>query len=67
MALCDMWIHPVQPAAARLRVAQLTELQGRVERQVSQLATLQEDRQAEVQSGHNSGLVRDKCVGCCRY
>jgi len=52
----------MQAAAARLREAQLAIVQERVERQVSQLATLQEDRQAEVQSGHNSGLIRDKCV-----
>ena len=50
----------VQAAAMRLRTAQLNIVQERVGRQVSQLATLQDDRQAEVQSGHNSGLIRDK-------
>lgn len=56
----------VQAAGARLREAQLAIVQEHVERQVSQLATLQEDRQAEVQSGHNSGLIRDKRVGLWR-
>jgi hypothetical protein len=50
----------VQAAAARLRAAQLLIVQERVERQVSQLATLQDDRQAELSSGHNTGLIRDK-------
>ena len=55
-------IHSVKQDClhARLREAQLAVTQERIERQVSQLATLQEDRQAEVQSGHNSGLIRDK-------
>lgn len=57
----------MQAAAARLREAQLAIVQERVERQVSQLAIFQEDRQAEVQSGHNSGLIRDKWVGWRRW
>lgn len=40
----------------------LRNTEVRVERHVSQLATLQEDRAAEVQSGHNSGLIRDRCA-----
>ena len=36
----------------------LTEI--RVERHIAFLATLQEDRGAEVQSGYNSGLIRDR-------
>lgn len=35
-----------------------TEL--KVERHVSNLATLQEDSGAEIQSGYNSGMVRDR-------
>lgn len=57
---CHVALLPIQAAAERLRLAKMLAAQGRVEQQVSQLATLREDRQAEVQSGHNSGLIRDK-------
>lgn len=50
----------LQEAAARLRAAQLLVTQERVEREVSLLATLKEDRSAEVQSGHATGLIRNK-------
>lgn len=32
----------------------------KVERHISNLATLQEDSGAEVQSGYNSGMARDR-------
>lgn len=49
-----------QEAAASLRAAMLRNTEVKVERHVSFLSTLQEDRGAEVQSGHNTGLIRDK-------
>lgn len=50
----------LQDAADGLRTAMLRHTEIKVERHVSFLATLQEDRGAEVQSGHNTGLIRDK-------
>lgn len=50
----------LQEAAERLRGAQLLVTQERVEREVSHLATLKEDRSAEVQSGKASGLIKNK-------
>lgn len=52
----------MQEAAAGLRTATLRHTEIKVERHISFLATLQEDRGAELQSGHNTGLIRDKCV-----
>ncbi|KAL4447653.1 hypothetical protein ABPG75_004872 [Micractinium tetrahymenae] len=51
-----------QEAAAGLRTTMVRLTETRVERNISFLATLQEDRGAELQSGHNTGLIRDRCV-----
>jgi hypothetical protein len=51
---------PSQEAAAGLRLAMLQHTQVKIERHVSFLATLQADRGAEAQTGHNTGLIRDK-------
>jgi len=50
----------MQEAAEGLRQVMLRNVESKVERHVSLLATLQEDRSMVVQSGHDSGLIRDK-------
>lgn len=54
----------LQGAAAGLCSVMLRNTEVKVERHVSFLASLQEDRSAEVQSGHNTGLLRDRCALC---
>ena len=51
-----------QAAAAGLRTAMVRSTEVKIERHVSFLATLQADRGAEAQSGHNTKLVAEKCV-----